>query len=297
MLKRNAAALVGLLLIAPAGAAAQIGADAARSFPLRFTAIPDHNATELEQKYAPVAQYLSTQLGVPVEYVPAADYQASVEMFKNGDVQLAWFGGLTGVQARQAVPGALAIAQGVEDPTYHSYFIAHRSTGLEPTGEFPTEIASFGFTFGSASSTSGRLMPEHFIRESTGKSAKEFFEQPYGFSGSHPKTAELVAEGGHVKVGVLNYRTYDTMVAEGKLDPDVCRVIWTTPDYADYNLTAHPALERMFGEGFTEKLRAAFLEMDSPDLLAAFQRSRLIGASNEDFDGIAQVARQLGMIR
>ena len=46
---------------------------------------------------------LSAKLGVPVEYVPSRDYQASVDMFKNGDVHLAWFGGLTGVQAGSTV--------------------------------------------------------------------------------------------------------------------------------------------------------------------------------------------------
>lgn len=97
---------------------------------LHFSAIPDQNTTELQEKFQPLADYLSGQLGIAVEYVPARDYQASVEMFKNGDVHLAWFGGLTGVQARQAVPGARAIAQGASDPEYYTYFIAHRDAGL-----------------------------------------------------------------------------------------------------------------------------------------------------------------------
>ena len=73
---------------------------------LRFSAIPDQSSTELQEKFDAIAKYLTDALGVSVEYVPATDYKASVEMFKNGDVQLAWFGGLTGVQARQAVKGA-----------------------------------------------------------------------------------------------------------------------------------------------------------------------------------------------
>ncbi len=279
------------VLSAPASSSAADGAV------LRFTAIPDHNATELQQKYDPVAAYLGEKLAVEVAYVPAADYQASVEMFKNGDVQLAWFGGLTGVQARQAVPGARAIAQGIEDPQYRSYFIAHESTGLEESEDFPAAIADFPFTFGSESSTSGRLMPEYFIRQNTGKAPGDFFEHPVGFSGSHPKTAELVAQGTGVKVGALNYKTYDNMVAAGKIDPKVCRKIWTTPPYADYNFTAHPVLEETFGEGFTEKLQKAVMEIDDPGLLAAFQRERLIEARNEEFEGIAAVATELGMLR
>lgn len=263
---------------------------------LRFTAIPDQNTTELAEKFAPLARHLNDALGVPVEYVPAHDYQASVEMFKNGDVLLGWFGGLTGVQARHAVPGARAIAQGDADPHYYSYFIAHRSTGLERSDEFPLAIAGLRFTFGSDSSTSGRLMPEYFITRHAAKPAAEFFTHPVGFSGSHDRTVELV-ESGQYQAGVVNYKVYERRVAEGATDPEVCRVVWQTPPYADYNWTAHPGLEAAFGRGFTATLQQALVAIDDPALLAALPRDRLIPARNEEFEGIRDVALELGMLR
>ncbi|MEZ4386759.1 MAG: putative selenate ABC transporter substrate-binding protein [Candidatus Krumholzibacteriia bacterium] len=263
---------------------------------LKFTAIPDQNTTELLQRFQPMAAYLGEKLGVPVEYVPARDYQASVEMFRNGDVQLAWFGGLTGVQARLAVPGARAIAQGQEDPEYYSDFIVNRSTGLEPSDQFPMGIKDLTFTFGSESSTSGRLMPEYYIRTLGGAAPAEFFSQPFGFSGSHDKTVELV-ESGRYQAGVVNYKVYDKRVENGDTDPEVVRVIWQTPPYADYNFTAHPALETMYGAGFTDRLQQVLIAMDDPQLLAALPRERLIPARNEEFDGIEAVARELGMVR
>ncbi|MCB1182786.1 putative selenate ABC transporter substrate-binding protein [bacterium] len=263
---------------------------------LKFTAIPDQNTTELAQRFAPLATYLSGQLGVPVEYVPARDYQASVEMFRNGDIQFAWYGGLTGVQARAAVPGARAIAQGDADPHYYSYFIANASTGLEASDDFPLGIGAHTFTFGSESSTSGRLMPEFFIRQASGKAPADFFQEPFGFSGSHDKTCEMV-EAGRFAVGVVNYKVYDRRVADGTTDPAVCKVIWRTPEYADYNFTAHPDLETTFGAGFTDKLQQALVGITDPQLLAALPRDKLIPARNEEFDGIAAVARDLGMLR
>jgi phosphonate transport system substrate-binding protein len=263
---------------------------------LHYTAIPDQNTTELAQRFAPLTAHLSEALGVPVEYVPARDYQASVEMFRNGDIQLAWFGGLTGVQARAAVPGARAIAQGAADPEYYSYFIVNAAAGIERSDAFPADIAGLTFAFGSESSTSGRLMPEFFIKQNTGKSPSEFFTQPFGFSGSHDKTCELV-EAGRFQAGVVNYKVYDRRVAEGTTDPAVCRVVWKTPTYADYNFTAHPALETMYGAGFTGKLQQALTAISDPALLSALPRERLIPAQNEEFAGIEAVARELGMVR
>jgi len=262
---------------------------------LRFSAIPDQDESRLREKFEPLAAYLSDKLGVEVEYVHATRYPDAVELFKNGDISLAWFGGLTGVQARHAVPGARAIVQGAEDPEYYSYFIAHVDAGIEPGPDFPKAIAGKTFTFGSQGSTSGRLMPEYFIRQFTGKSPREFLGA-ISFSGSHDRTAELV-ESGQFQVGALNYQVYDRRVAEGTTDPKVAIVIWKTPVYPDYAFTAHPDLETKFGKGFTDELADALIAIDDPALLSAFPRSALIPASNEDFAAIEKIARDLDFIR
>ena len=263
---------------------------------LRFTAIPDQNTTELQEKFKPLEMHLAKELGLPVQFVPARDYQASVEMFVNGDVELGWYGGLTGVQARSKVPGARAIAQGDVDPQYYSYFVANRETGLQPSDAFPREIARYPFTFGSEQSTSGRLMPEYFIRQHTGRAPQEFFDKPFGFSGSHDKTLELVASGQY-QVGVVNYRVYDQRVKEKKVDPELVRVIWRTPTYADYNWTVRPDLDAQHGSGFTERLTRALLDVKDSTLLAALPRERLVPASNDAYQAIREVAQQLDMLR
>ncbi|MFQ5503528.1 MAG: putative selenate ABC transporter substrate-binding protein [Planctomycetota bacterium] len=262
---------------------------------MRFSAIPDRDQTLLAQRFDPVARYLSEKLGVRVEYVPSSDYASSVEMFKNGDIQLAWFGGLSGVVARHAVAGAHAIVKGESDAAFHTYFIAHRSTGLTRSDEFPLGMKGMKFTFGSRGSTSGRLMPEKFIRDATGLPPEEFFGS-VNFSGDHDKTAELV-EAGTYQVGALNFKTYEARVKSGMTDPDVCRVIWKTPAYADYNFTAHPSLERELGAGFTAKLERALLEMTDPKLLQAFLRKKMIPADDREFEAIKQVAQQQDMLR
>jgi phosphonate transport system substrate-binding protein len=271
------------------------GKSAATSQVLRFTAIPNQNTTELERKFEPVAAYLANKLGVKVEYVPSICYPASREMFKNGEVMMAWFGGFTGVQARHDVRGAHAIVMGVEDPKFFSYFIAHKDTGLERSDEFPKEIAKLKFTFGSPGSTSGRLMPWYFITKLGGADPMKFFATTPAFSGAHDRTAVQV-QAGRMQAGVLDYTVYERMVKEGKIDPRVCRVIWKTPEYADYNMTAHPDIDRAFGAGFTRRIQSALVEMKDPKLLAAFDRTGMIPAKDEDFAAIKQAAESLGMI-
>jgi phosphonate transport system substrate-binding protein len=101
--------------------------------PFRFTAIPDEDETRLIERFERFASYLESTLGVEVEYIPVKSYAAAVTAFRNNQVQLAWFGGLSGVQARSLVPGSQAIAQGYEDQFFVTYFIAHASTELSPS--------------------------------------------------------------------------------------------------------------------------------------------------------------------
>lgn len=291
---RNGIAAIGLAILASACGKESGDAPAAT---LRFTAIPNENTTELKEKFTPFAKHLSEKLGVPVEYVPTAEYSASVTEFENGGVHLAWFGGLTGVRARLKVEGAEAIAQGKADPEYHTYFIANPASGLKPSDAFPSGLAGKTFTFGSESSTSGRLMPEYFIRKHTGKSPVEFFGREPQFSGAHDKTAKLV-ESGAVEAGALDYKTYDRLVAEKRIDPAKCFVIWKTPAYPDYNWTAHPELDRMFGKGFIRKLQEALVGIKDPELLKAVNRPEgLIPAKSSDWDDLATLARELGLVR
>src|SRR4029450_13569994 len=117
MLKRSMLAIALVSLGAGGAAQAQLA--------LVFTAIPDEDETRLVERFTQYARYFEGKLGIPVRYLPVKSYPAAVTTFTNNQVQFAWFGGLTGVQARLAVPGSQAIAQGAEDAAVKSYFIAH----------------------------------------------------------------------------------------------------------------------------------------------------------------------------
>ncbi|MGZ3218247.1 putative selenate ABC transporter substrate-binding protein [Paracoccus sp. T5] len=261
---------------------------------LYFSAIPDEDETRLTERFSAVAEYLSEELDVPVKFVPVKSYPAAVTAFRNDQVQLAWFGGLSGVQARLLVPGARAIAQGDEDTQFVSYFIAHTDTGLERSEDFPEAARGMTFTFGAKTSTSGRLMPEHAIRENTGEAPEEFFDR-VGFSGDHSQTLRLVASGAW-QVGALNFAVYDQAVADGAPEVETAKVIWQTPPYPDYNWTIRGDVDARWGEGFADRVQAALVGMDDPDLLAAFPRQAFIPAANGDYAPIEEVARQLDLL-
>ena len=289
MMVRSALAAAGVFALMQAPVATPVMAG-----DFVFTAIPDQDESQLRKRFGKVAKYLFTSLGVTVKYVPVKSYAAAVTAFRNNQVQLAWFGGLSGVRARELVKGSRAIAQGKKDPFFETYFIAHKSTGLKPSGAFPKGIAGKTFTFGSKGSTSGRLMPEFHIRSAFGKIPKKIFKK-VGFSGNHSRTIALVQSGAY-EVGAVNYKVWNREVKSGKVDTSKVSLIWKTPHYADYQWTIRGDVNKQFGKGFSKKVQSSLLSMNDPDLLKSFPRDSFISAKNSDYAPIKNTAKKIGLI-
>ena len=269
---------------------------------LQIGAIPDQNPEKLNRLYGTLSEELSEKLEVPVRYAPVSNYAAAVSAFRTGSLDLVWFGGLTGVQARLQTPGARVLAQRDIDAEFTSVFIANGASGLRPftSADQLVELKGRRLAFGSESSTSGRLMPQFFMAENDVKPEDLAGGGP-GFSGSHDATIAVVQSGAY-EVGALNEQVWRSNVADGRVDPGKVSVIWRTPPYVDYHWVARPGLDERFGDGFTDKLQTALLDLsagteDGATILELFGAERFIPAKDEDYVMIETVGRQLGKIR
>jgi phosphonate transport system substrate-binding protein len=296
------ARLLALVVVALALVGGLAGsASSARSAPtLTVGAIPDQDPQVLQRLYGVVSNYLSRKLHVNVVYKPVTDYTAAVTAFKVGDLQLVWFGGLTGVQARLQVPGTKLLAQRDIDASFHSVFIANTSSGLKPvaTAAGLGELKGHTFTFGSQSSTSGYVMPEYFLHRA-GVTDSAFRGQP-GFSGSHDTTLALVTAGSY-EAGVLNEQVWKKRLADGKVDTSKVQVILRTPGFHDYHWAARPDLDRTFGKNFTKRLRTVLLGIKGEtaaqrSILALFGAGKFVPTAPSNYAEIEQIGKELGLI-
>jgi phosphonate transport system substrate-binding protein len=297
-----AARLLTGIVVATAVASCGSGPLGTESPVLHIGAIPDQNPEKLNRLYSSLSAELSDQLKVPVEYVPVSNYPAAVTAFRTGSLDLVWFGGLTGVQARLQTPRAKVLAQRDIDAKFTSVFIANGASGLRPfsTGDQLTNLKGRRLSFGSESSTSGRLMPQYFMSQN-GVGTDELAGGAPGFSGSHDATIAVVQSGAY-EVGALNEQVWKSNVEDGRADPNKVSVIWRTPPYVDYHWVARPDLDERFGNGFTNKVQTALLAItaDTPrgeTILELFGAAEFIPAQNSDYDKIEAVGRQLGKIR
>ncbi len=289
-------ATLALTLAATLAGAAQAPTALASDKPaFVFTAIPDQDETRLTERFGKVAKYLEAKLGVPVRYVPVKSYPAAVTSFVNGEVQLAWFGGVTGVQARARVPGSRAIAQGAEDTAFRSYMIANTGTGLKAAPELQKDLAGKSFTFGARTSTSGRVMPEYYLRQAFGDKTPEQIFSRVGFSGDHSRTIQLVQSGAY-DVGVVDYSVWDLDHKAGKIDDSKVSVIWQSPSFPDYQWTIRGDVDATFGPGFTKRVRQTLVGIDDPAILEPFGRSKFVPADNAQYAPVEAVSKAAGLM-
>lgn len=257
--------------------------------------IPDQDVSLLEKRFDGVADLLAAELEIDVEYRPSVTYAALVAGFRQGDVGLAWFGGLTGVQARIADPGSVAIVQRPKDQEFRSVFIV----GSNVQASSIEDLAGLPFTFGSESSTSGHLMPRFYLTEAGIDPENDFDGRP-SYSGSHDKTWKQI-EAGAFQAGALNEAVWRKALDEGRVDTSKVRALAISPPYFDYHWVAGSRVDASFGEGTVERIRDFLMSLSSEDENAAatldmFQTDRFIETENSNYSAIEDTARKLGLV-
>ena len=257
----------------------------------KMTAIPDESPTELARKAAPLVKYLEQQLGMKVEFTPVSDYAAAVEALVNKQVDMAWYGGFTFVQANSRSGGKIIpLVQREEDEKFRSVFITS-----DPEIKTLADLKGKTVSFGSASSTSGHLMPRSALLQANIDPDKDFKRVAY--SGAHDATIATVAAG-KVDAGALNISVWDKFVADKKVDPSKVRVIFTTQPYFDYNWSVHADMP----VALRDKLTKAFLNLsaatpEGKEVLDLQRATRFVPTKAENYKGIEAAGRNAGLLK
>jgi len=273
-----------LLTLAAATAQAQTA--------LRITTIPEEAATEQTRKFGPLSTYLERTLGMKVAFTPVNDYPAAVEALVNKQVDLVWFGGFTHVQAQLRSGGKIIpIAQREEDTQFRSVFIARKGSGIQQL----SDLKGKQFSFGSASSTSGSLMPRSFMLQAGIDPERDFKRVAY--SGAHDATIASVVSG-RVDAAALDITVWRKFVTENKVDTSKVDVFYTTPPYFNYNWSVHADMPAALRERITQALLN--LSPDNPEgkeILTLNRATRYIATQPENYRQLEAAGRSAGLIK
>jgi phosphonate transport system substrate-binding protein len=264
------------------------GGSASGDEPLQVGLIPNENPEEVEAQYQPLEDYLKKELGREVELSVPTTYNAVVEAMVSGELDLAYFGGLTYVQARQRAdvhPLFTEVNPRTGTTKYRSVIIVPADSDIEKV----EDLEGRDFAFGSVSSTSGSLYPSIMLNQAGIDYRTDLGEVVY--TGGHDTTAQAVANG-RVAAGGLEDRILYGLQEDGIIGKDKVRVIEESDPIEGYPWVVRDALS----EGDEQALTDAFLGIDDPKLLDLLRAEDYQKVQASDYDYVEEQARKLDLI-
>lgn len=258
----------------------------------KVTTIPEEAATEQVRKFGPLVRYLERQLGMKVEFTPVTDYPAAVEALVNKQVDLAWFGGFTHVQAQIRSGGKIMpIAQREEDTRFRSVFITQTDSGIRQLSDLKGKTVSFG----SQSSTSGHLMPRSFLLQAGIDPDRDFRRVAY--SGAHDATIASVVSG-KVDAAALDITVWRKFVDEKRVDTSKVNVFYTTPPFYNYNWSVHADMPAALRERVAKALLDLSMDTaEGKEILTLNRATKYIPTKAENYKGLEAAGRSAGLIK
>ena len=288
--RSSAFVLVLVATIALAGCGGSGGGDGSSSGeePLRVGLIPNENPEEVEAQYQPLEDYLKKKLGREVELSVPTTYNAVVEAMVSGELDLAYFGGLTYVQARQRAdvhPLFTEVNPRTGTTKYRSVIIVPADSNVKNV----EDLRGKDFAFGSVSSTSGSLYPSIMLNQAGLDYRTDLGEVVY--TGGHDTTAQAVANG-RVAAGGLEDRILYDLQEEGIIGKDKVRVIEESDPIEGYPWVVRDDLSDRDERALTE----AYLNMEDPKLLDLLRAEDYEKVRASDYDYVEEQARKLDLL-
>lgn len=278
-MKKLASALMSVLL----AAVCSIGHASSNPDPetLKVALLPDENASTVIKNNKPLEIYLEKELGKKIELVVTTDYSSMIEAMRHGRIDMAYFGPLSYVLAKQKSdiePFAAMKQKG--STTYQSVLIANTVAGIAKI----SDIVNKNVAYGDKASTSSHLIPKSILAENGLKAGENYREH---FAGAHDAVA-MAVQNGHAQAGGLSKPIFESLVQRGLVDPNKVKVLAESKPYPQYPWTMRSNLK----PELKEKIRAAFLNLKDPEVLKPFKADGFGPISDKDYD----VVRSLGTL-
>jgi phosphonate transport system substrate-binding protein len=279
-----------LLVLALAGCGSGGGSEQGSSDPdpLRVGVVPNQNPESVEANYEPFGEYLSEQLGREVELTVPTSYNAVVEAMVNDQLDLAYFGGLSYVQARNrasVTPLVTEINPYTGDTTYHSLIITPADSDIQEV----SELRGRDFAFGSVSSTSGSLYPAIMLQDAGIDYRTDLGE--FTYTGGHDATAQAVTNGS-VDAGGIEDRILYNLEKDGTIDEATIRTVEESDPIEGYPWVVRDALS----DDLKEQIAQAFLNLDDPQLLDLLRAEGYERVEPADYDYVEEKATELDLL-
>lgn len=258
------------------------GGDPAR---LRVALLPDENASTIIQNAQPLKAHLEKALGKDIEIVVTTDYSSMIEAMRFGRIEVAYFGPLSYVLAKQRAPGIEPFAVGVArgSPTYKSVLVAQAGGPVKAIADIRGKMVGFG----DNASTSSHLIPRALLARNGLIGDRDY---KFVHLGAHDAVARAV-QAGQVQAGGLSQEIFKALVAKGTIDGAKVVALAESDPIPNYPMVMQGDL----APPLKDAVRKAFLDLKDPAILKTFRAEGFAPTDDKAYDILRETARVLDL--
>jgi len=289
-------AIVFALVVPLLAACGAPGANAAaKPATLRVGLIPNQAPDRLKAQYEPFRAYLSQQLNMPVELFVATDYNGVVEAMIADRLDVAYFGGVTYVQARSRAdiqPIVTEIDRLTKTTKYSSVIVTRADGPIQSLAD----LRDKRFAFGDINSTSGSLYPRLMLDAAGYRFSDDPKVAPAGlreiiYTGGHDATA-LAVQNGTIDAGGLEERILLRLQEAGTVDASKIRILQRSDPIEGYPWVVRGKLDK----GLVERITNAYLGINDPELLKLLRAEGYVRITDQDYNFVREQSRRFGLL-
>ena len=201
--------------------------------------------------------------GIDLDWVLYSDYDAMVDAFVNGDIDMAWNGPLGYVKIKRLLEQPCrVIAMRDVDIDFVTQFITNSESDILTV----EDLLGRRFAFGRRSSEQAGLVPYYVLKQAglnpdNDLAAISFYEQRQSVNPSDERDVVERVGSGEFDAGAVSKRTLDLMAEDGSLSGHPVRVFWSSPAYSHCCFTAQGNMEPQL----VDQIEAAFIAITGSD--------------------------------
>jgi len=259
---------------------------------LNFGIISTESQANLRPLWEPFVAALSKSIGIPSRAFYATQYASVIESMRFNQVQIAWYGGKSYIEAAR-IANAEAFAQVVNaDGTkgYYSHLIANKENPITAIAKrqggdnyVVKNAANLTFAFNDPNSTSGFLVPSYYIFSKNKIDPQKAFKRLI-FAGNDEATALAVANQ-QIDVATNNSEALDRLQKTNPEARKKIEIIWTSPVIPSDPI----AYRKDLPEDVKKKLRNFFVSYKNQKVLTPFKWSGFAAAQDNTWNPIREL--------
>jgi len=253
--------------------------------------LPEMNVFKQQQRFAPLATYLSERFKLKVELAMLSRYGNIIERFRELHLDAAFLGSFTGALAINQL-GVEPIARPVnmdQASTYCGYIFVRKDSGIKTAADMQGK----SFSFVDKATTAGYIFPLALLKHNGVSSIDEYLKS-YSFTGSHDAAIESVLSG-KTDVGAAKNTIFDLVKKSNpRLDSEL-DIIATSPKVPSNGLCVRSDMAPATKERLRQELLDLHHTPNGKAILDSMGYMSFVATTKEDYQPVFDMAEEAGI--